>query len=83
MKTKLTVFLGIFTVMALSNAIVPVLPFFADEMPAIQGVIFSAYFLGAFLTVLPAGVLSDKIGKMPLIKAGLIFTVFSGIIMLI
>jgi MFS family permease len=83
MKTKLTVFLGIFTVMALSNAIVPVLPFFADELPAIQGIIFSAYFLGAFLTVLPAGVLSDKIGKMPLIKAGLIFTVFSGIIMLI
>jgi len=82
MKTKLTVFLGVFTVMALSNAIVPVLPYFADEMPAIQGIIFSAYFLGAFLTVLPAGMLSDKIGKMPLIRAGLLLTVISGILML-
>ncbi|MBN2733512.1 MAG: MFS transporter [Methanomicrobiaceae archaeon] len=83
MKSKLSILLGVFTIMALSNAIVPVLPFFADEMPAIQGAIFSAYFFGAFLTVLPAGMLSDRVGKMPLIRTGLLLTLISGGIMLI
>ena len=48
--------------MALSNAVVPVLPDFA-EGAALQGVVYSAYFLGAFLTVLPAGIASDRIGS--------------------
>ncbi|WP_243670441.1 hypothetical protein [Methanoculleus chikugoensis] len=54
MLQKLPVLLGIFVVMALSNAVVPVLPDFA-EGAALQGVVYSAYFLGAFLTVLPGG----------------------------
>lgn len=83
MKMKITVFLGVFVVMALSNAVVPVLPSFADEMPAIQGAIFSAYFFGAFLTVLPAGMLSDRIGKMPLIRTGLFLTIITGIAMVL
>lgn len=78
MKQRLPLFLGVFAVMALSNAIVPVLPSFAEEAPAIQGAIFSAYFLGAFFTVLPAGLLSDRIGKIPLIRLGLLFTFISG-----
>ncbi len=81
MKTKICVFFGVFSVMALSNAIVPVLPYFAAGMPAVQGIIFSAYFLGAFLTVIPAGIISDKTGKLPLIRAGLILTVISGAVM--
>ena len=40
--------------MALSNAIVPVLPSYA-EGSALQGVIYSAYFLGAFVTTFLAG----------------------------
>ncbi|WOF15962.1 MFS transporter [Methanoplanus sp. FWC-SCC4] len=83
MKTKISILLGVFAVMALSNTIVPVLPFFADESPAIQGAIFSAYFMGAFLTVLPAGIFSDRIGKIPLIRVGLVLTVISGIVMYI
>ncbi len=69
--------------MALSNAVVPVLPLFANEAPAIQSAIFSAYFLGAFITVLPAGLLSDKIGKTLLIRMGLILTLFSGILIIV
>jgi MFS family permease len=67
--------------MALSNAIVPVLPAFAAG-PALQGSIYSAYFLGAFLMVFPAGLLSDRIGRMPVIRAGLAVTVASGLLVL-
>ena len=78
MKERLSIIFGVFVVMALSNAVVPVLPSFAKELPAVQGAIYSAYFLGAFLTVYPAGLLSDKIGKVLLIRVGLILTVISG-----
>jgi predicted MFS family arabinose efflux permease len=77
MKQRLALLTGVFVVMALSNAIVPVLPALA-EGPALQGALFSAYFLGAFLTVLPAGVLSDRVGRVPLIQAGLALTLASG-----
>lgn len=63
--------------MALSNAIVPVLPAYAGSS-SLQGAIFAAYFLGAFLSTLPAGMLSDRFGRIPLIRAGLIITVASG-----
>jgi len=78
---RLPIYLGIFGVMALSNAIVPVLPAFAAG-PALQGSIYSAYFLGAFLMVFPAGLLSDRIGRMPVIRAGLAVTVASGLMVL-
>ena len=83
MKQRISLILGIYVVMALSNAVVPVLPRFADEAPVIQSVIFSAYFLGAFITVFPAGLLSDRIGKTPLIRTGLILTLFSGILIIL
>jgi MFS family permease len=77
MRTRFTLFFGIFAVMALSNAIVPVLPSFADSS-TLQGAIYGAYFLGAFISTLPAGILSDRIGRPPLIRLGLILTVISG-----
>jgi MFS family permease len=79
---RVTVLLGIYAVMALSNAIVPVLPAFAAGSPAIQGAIYSAYFFGAFLTVLPAGMAADRIGAAPLVRAGLLLTVISGVLTL-
>jgi len=69
--------LGVFAVMALSNAIVPVLPVFADSS-AWQGAIYAAYFLGAFISTLPGGVLADRYGTSPLIRAGLALTVVTG-----
>ncbi|MFA5332517.1 MAG: MFS transporter [Methanoregula sp.] len=68
---------GIFAVMALSNAIVPVLPAFADES-SWEGAIYSAYFFGAFLLTLAGGILSDRYGRLPIIRAGLVITVVSG-----
>jgi len=81
MRESFPLYLGVFGVMALSNAIVPVLPAFAAG-PALQGSIYSAYFLGAFLTVLPAGLLSDRAGRIPVIRAGLAVTVASGLLIL-
>ncbi|HOT03685.1 MAG TPA: MFS transporter [Methanolinea sp.] len=80
MRARLPLFIGVFVVMALSNAIVPVLPSFAAGTTA-QGALFSAYFLGAFLLVLPAGYLADRIGEVPLIRAGLLLTFLSGIVL--
>lgn len=82
MLQKLSILLGIFVVMALSNAVVPVLPDFAGGT-ALQGAVYAAYFLGAFVTVLPAGIASDRIGRVPLIRAGLLLTLASGVLILL
>lgn len=82
MKNHIPPILGVFAVMALSNAIVPVLPAFG-EGAALQGIIFSAYFFGALVTVFPAGVASDRIGSRLLIRTGLAITVLSGIVILV
>jgi len=82
MPRNLPILLGIFVVMALSNAVVPVLPDFA-EGAAMQGAVYAAYFLGTFVTVLPAGIASDRIGRVPLIRAGLLLTIASGILILL
>jgi predicted MFS family arabinose efflux permease len=81
MRERLPLYVGIFGVMALSNAIVPVLPAFGSG-PALQGSLYSAYFLGAFATVIPAGLLADRVGRMPVIRAGLVITVASGLMIL-
>ena len=81
MRERLPIYLGIFGVMALSNAIVPVLPSFALGA-ALQSSVYAAYFLGAFLTVIPAGLISDRVGRIPVIRAGLVITVASGFMIL-
>ncbi len=80
MRDRLPLFFGIFAIMALSNAIVPELASFGDSTIA-QGAIYSAYFLGAFLLVIPAGLLSDRAGELPLVRAGLGVTVVSGLLL--
>ncbi len=80
MRIRLTLFFGIFAVMALSNAIVPVLPSFADSS-SLQGAIYAAYFLGAVASTIPAGILSDRFGRVSLMRPGLIITVISGILL--
>ena len=72
---------GAFSVMALSNAIVPHLPYFAGGSAA-QGIVYSAYFFGAFIFTLPAGILSDRIGPRPLVLMGLVITLASGFLLL-
>ena len=49
--------------------------------PAWEGAIYAAYFLGAFISTLPGGILSDRYGRMPVIRTGLALTVVSGILL--
>ena len=82
MRALITLYLGIFSVMALSNAIVPDLTSYAAGT-ALQGQVYSAYFLGAFLLTLPVGILSDRWGQLHFIRAGLLLTIISGILLLV
>jgi MFS family permease len=81
MRDLIHLSLGVFAVMALSNAIVPVLPDFASGT-ALQGEIYSAYFLGAFVLTLPSGILADRWGSKLLIGVGLFFTCIAGIMLI-
>ena len=76
MRSYITLFFGVFSIMALSNAIVPVLPAFATES-SWSGAIYGAYFLGACLSTLPSGILSDRFGRRSMIRTGLIVTIAS------
>ena len=78
MRHYLPLFLGYFTVMALSNAIVPVLPFYAPGT-SVHGLIYAGYFLGAFFITLPAGILTDRYGRIPFIRLGLAVSLASGL----
>jgi DHA1 family quinolone resistance protein-like MFS transporter len=83
MRKSVPLLVAVFVVMALSNAIIPVLPTFAEESTALQGAIFAAYFFGALVTVLPAGVYSDRWGRVLFIRTGIALTVISGILILL
>ncbi len=80
LATKITLLLGAFSAMAFSNALVPVL---AEIIPdaSVQGLLYAAYFFGAFATVFPVGWLSDKTGRAPLLKIGLFGTFASAILL--
>ena len=80
MRSQITLFLGIFSIMALSNAIVPVLPAYASDS-AWSGAIYSAYFLGAVISTLPSGILSDRFGRIRMMRAGFALTIASGILL--
>ena len=78
MRHHLPLFLGYFAVMALSNAIVPVLPFYAPGS-SVNGLIYAGYFLGAFFITLPAGILTDRYGRIPFVRLGLAVSLASGL----
>ena len=78
--TKITLLLGAFSAMAFSNALVPVLAEIAPDA-SVQGLLYAAYFFGAFATVFPVGWLSDKTGRAPLLKIGLFGTFASAILL--
>ena len=70
MSAKLACCAAVFLLMALSNAVVPVLDTLAEGV-ALQGVIFGGYFFGAMLTVLPAGIASERLGRLRLMRIGI------------
>ncbi len=66
--------------MAFSNALVPVLAEIAPDA-SVQGLLYAAYFFGAFATVFPVGWLSDRTGRSPLLKIGLFGTFVSAVLL--
>jgi len=69
---------AVFALMALSNAVVPVLDTLAGRAE-LQGLIFSGYFFGAMVAVLPAGLASDRYGRLRLMQLGIAGSCASGL----
>lgn len=80
--TKISIFFGVFSLMALSNAIIPILPGLGGTI-SVQSYIFSAYFFGAMVATLPGGMISEKIGQFPLVFAGLVLTLLTGTLLVV
>ncbi|KKH91781.1 multidrug transporter [Methanosarcina sp. 1.H.T.1A.1] len=79
---KLILYSSVFAIQGLSNAAIPVLPELAGEgnaSPAVSSLLYSGYFIGAFLTLLPFGILADRIGNLKVAGLGIILTVISGL----
>ena len=82
MRARIPLCFCAFSVMALSNAIVPVLPLIGDGA-AMQGAIYAAYFIGAFIATLPAGLIADRVDPVHLIRSGIGLSAISGLLLLI
>lgn len=85
---RLLVYGAAFTIMGLSNAVIPILPELASLSNNSSGgfalsLLFSSYFFGALGTMLPFGILADRFGNFKFIILGIILTVFSGLIILL
>lgn len=85
---RLLIYGAAFTIMGLSNAVVPILPELASLSNNSSGgfalsLLFSAYFLGAMGTMLPFGILADRFGNFKFIALGIILTFISGLIILL
>ena len=79
---KLIIYSSVFAIQGLSNAAIPVLPELAGEgnaNPAISSLLYSGYFVGALLTLLPFGILADRIGNLKVAGLGITLTVIAGL----
>ena len=79
---KLILYSSVFAIQGLSNAAIPILPELAGEgnaSPAISSLLYSGYFIGALLTLLPFGILADRIGNLKMAGLGITLTVISGL----
>ena len=79
---KLTLYSSVFAIQGLSNAVIPVLPELAGGSSGdstVSNLLFSGYFIGAFLSLVPFGILADRIGNLKVIGFGVLLTALSGI----
>jgi len=85
---RLLIYGAAFTIMGLSNAVIPILPELANLSNSSSGgfassLLFSAYFLGALGTMLPFGILADRYGNLKFIGLGITLTAISGLVILL
>lgn len=80
---KLTLYSSVFALQGLSNAVIPILPELAggdSGSVAVSSLIFSGYFMGAFLSLVPLGILADRIGNLKVIRFGMLLTALAGFV---
>jgi MFS family permease len=87
-KNRLLLYLTVFLIMGLSNAVIPVLPEIAASGEGSAGVLasgllFSGYFIGALVMMMPFGLLSDRYDGTRLIVFAILLTLVSGIVLLV
>ena len=78
---KIALYSSVFALQGLSNAVIPVLPELAggdNGGSAISSLLFSGYFMGALLALVPLGILADRIGNLKVIRFGILLTALSG-----
>lgn len=81
------VYATVFLIMGLSNSVIPVLPELAvldhsSHSALASSLLFSAYFIGALVTMLPFGFLSDIYGRKRLVIFSMFLTSIAGIMLL-
>ncbi len=80
---KLKLYSSVFALQGLSNAVIPVLPELAGRDSGsfvTSNLLYSGYFMGAFLALVPLGILADRIGNQKVIKFGMLLTALSGLV---
>lgn len=76
----LTAYISVFVIMGLSDSVIPILPKLTQD-PTISSILFSSYFIGALVAMLPFGMLADRYGNKPFIILSIVLTVISGFIL--
>lgn len=79
---KLLLYFSVFAIQGLSNAAIPILPELAGKgnaNPAVSSLLYSGYFIGALLTLLPFGILADRIGNLKVAGLGITLTAITGL----
>ena len=79
---KLILYSSVFSIQGLSNAAIPVLPELAGGVgdSVVSNLLFSGYFVGALLALVPFGILADRIGNLKVIGFGVLLTALSGLV---
>ena len=78
-RIRACLYLSVFVIMGLSDAVVPILPDLSTE-PFVQSMIFSAYFAGALVSMIPLGMLADRYGHTRFILLSIVLTIISGLL---
>ncbi|MHC1625589.1 MAG: MFS transporter, partial [Methermicoccaceae archaeon] len=78
----LTLYGGMFSIMGLSNTIVPILDVLAGE-PLTSSLLFSAYFTGSMLSLMPFTILSGIVGYLRVMQVALLLSALSGAMLLL
>ncbi len=86
-KNRLLIYSTVFLIMGLSNSVVPVLPEIASLGPESSGsleytLLFSGYFIGALLTMIPFGFLADIYENIKLITMAIALTFLTGLMLI-